>query len=124
MIKHYILDEHHRIIIADFDTWTAWMEDSRKRRVAGTTTRFHWVSTMFLGLDHQWDKGPPLLFETMVFERTDETNENEIDWLGGECHRYSTWDDAVAGHAAVVRRIEKLEAEAAAIKIGSDTNHG
>lgn len=25
------------------------------------------VSTIFLGLDHNWGDGPPLLFETLVF---------------------------------------------------------
>ena len=25
------------------------------------------VSTIWLGLDHQWGEGPPLIFETMVF---------------------------------------------------------
>lgn len=28
-----------------------------------------WVSTVWLGLDHQFWKGPPLIFETMVFCR-------------------------------------------------------
>jgi hypothetical protein len=25
------------------------------------------VSTVFLGLDHSWNVGPPVLFETMIF---------------------------------------------------------
>lgn len=28
---------------------------------------FFWVSTVLLGLDHQYGDGPPLIFETMVF---------------------------------------------------------
>jgi hypothetical protein len=51
------------------------------------------VSTVFLGLDHQWGDGPPLVFETMIF--------------GGEHdqyqERYSTWDEAEAGHKQGVR---------------------
>ena len=46
------------------------------------------VSTVFLGLDHAFDGGTPLLFETMIF--------------GGEHdeyqERYATWDEAEAGH--------------------------
>src|SRR5262245_14898324 len=46
------------------------------------------ISTVFLGLDHQWMDGPPLLFETMVFN--------------GPCNefqeRYSTWKEAEEGH--------------------------
>lgn len=52
------------------------------------------VSTVFLGLDHQWMPDlPPLIFETMVFPECD------------ICERYSTWDQAVAGHETVVREV-------------------
>lgn len=50
------------------------------------------VSTVFLGLDHNWGIGPPLLFETMIFGGVhDEYQE-----------RYSIWDEAEAGHARAV----------------------
>jgi hypothetical protein len=46
------------------------------------------VSTVFLGLDHAWGKGPPMLFETMIF--------------GGEHDQYqercSTWEQAEEMH--------------------------
>jgi hypothetical protein len=29
----------------------------------------------------------------------------EINFMGEECHRYSTWDDAEAGHKAIVKRL-------------------
>jgi hypothetical protein len=52
------------------------------------------VSTVFLGLDHWWmDMGsdfPVHVFETMVVPDCDDL------W------RYSTWDEAVAGHDEVV----------------------
>lgn len=50
------------------------------------------VSTVHLGLNHQFGAGPPLIFETMIF--------------GGEhdqwCMRYSTEELAKAGHQATV----------------------
>jgi hypothetical protein len=46
------------------------------------------VSTVFLGIDHNFGNGPPLLFETMVFG-------GEYD---GYCKRYSTWEEAEGGH--------------------------
>lgn len=52
------------------------------------------VSTVFLGLDHNWGDGPPLLFETMVFGGP----------LDQEQERWSTWDEAEAGHRATVER--------------------
>jgi len=54
------------------------------------------VSTVFLGLDHAFGDGPPVLFETMVFGGP----------LDGEQDRYCTWDEAVAGHAAMLARGE------------------
>ena len=53
------------------------------------------VSTVFLGLDHQYGDGPPLLFETLVFEGT----------LDGEMMRYSTWEEAEIGHKEMVERV-------------------
>ena len=55
------------------------------------------VSTVFLGVDHSF--GPcskPLLFETMVFGGP----------LNGEMDRYPTWEEAEAGHKAMLNRVE------------------
>ncbi|MEH2201208.1 hypothetical protein [Nostoc sp.] len=58
------------------------------------------ISTVFLGLNHQWlPNKPPLIFETMVFG-------GQIDY---QQIRYSTWDEAVAGHQAIVELIKVLE---------------
>jgi len=51
------------------------------------------VSTVWLGLDHQWaPAGPPLIFETMIFGGP----------LDGETWRYATEEQALAGHAYAV----------------------
>jgi hypothetical protein len=57
------------------------------------------VSTAFLGLDHQWGTGPPLLFETMVFS----------GGSGGIHCRYSTWADAEVQHGKIVAALEKAQ---------------
>lgn len=54
----------------------------------------HRVSTVWLGLDHSYGDGPPLLFETMVF--------GESDWSDQDCKRYSTEAEARTGHAETV----------------------
>lgn len=46
------------------------------------------VSTVWLGLDHAWMGGPPLIFETMIFGGS----------LDGEQERYSSEADARDGH--------------------------
>lgn len=61
-----------------------------------------WVSTVFLGLDHQWGDGPPLIFETMVFADGDD---DLLDWSGAETYRYSTKAEALEGHQRVVAEL-------------------
>ena len=52
------------------------------------------ISTVFLGINHQGFDGPPMIFETMAF-LADE---------GQEQIRYSTWEEAEAGHKDAVER--------------------
>ena len=120
MIDHYILDEDHRVVKADLMTWARWFEQRDQRIIEQTTTKKHWVSTVFLGLDHRWGgKGPPLVFETMVFDKRSSMRlivdhpmmiREEADGEGF-FGRWSSWDDAVAGHNSIVRRVKALEAE-------------
>jgi hypothetical protein len=63
-------------------------------RVAETMIGDVRVSTVWLGVDHNFSgKGPPLIFETMVFGGD----------LDGECYRYPTETDALKGHASWVK---------------------
>lgn len=48
------------------------------------------VSTVWMGVDHSFDDGPPLIFETMVFA---EGSSTDLD-----CRRYPTLALAEAGH--------------------------
>lgn len=119
----------------DIMRWARWMEEHDKdRKVGDTRVGPYWVSTVFLGLDHNWGEGPPLLFETMVFdtrlpqprplsELREETErrkagENvEIKYEGPTCwteqyqKRYSTWDQAALGHLEAVAWAEQKLAE-------------
>ena len=51
------------------------------------------ISTVFIGLDHQYGDGPPLVFETMIFGG----KHDHEQW------RYSTWKEAEAGHAKALQ---------------------
>jgi hypothetical protein len=95
-MRHYILDENGSPIRASLWDWAFWFE-THSRRVAETTVDDVWISTVFLGLDHSWGEGPPLIFETMVF--------GEHCALHGEMDRYTTWKQAEEGHAAMVARV-------------------
>jgi hypothetical protein len=95
---HYILDAEHHAVEVSFIEWAMWFEDITNRLINYTqiTSQIE-VSTVFLGLDHRFHgQGPPILFETMIFA----AGLPDLDQY--QC-RYSSYDDAQAGHAAAVR---------------------
>ena len=86
----YILDGHTPIPEADIRKWGRWFATA-ERHVARDKIGEADVSTVFLGLDHNFTGGgSPVLFETMIF--------------GGPLHesqwRYCTWEEAEIGHQA------------------------
>ena len=90
----YILDGHKPVECDDVIEWAKWFE-SNNRTVAKTKiSKDVDVSTVFLGLDHNFlcEDGKPLLFETMIFGGK----------LDQELWRYSTWEEAEAGHVKAV----------------------
>lgn len=93
MIDHYILDHLNNPIKADLMKWAEWVRVTpmERRRVAHDELADGKVrvSTVFLGLDHQFFGGPPHIFETMIFGGPHDQYQE----------RYSTWAEAEAGHA-------------------------
>jgi hypothetical protein len=76
----------------DLITWARWFETA-ERQVSRDEICGHLVSTVFLGVDHNFTAdGPPILFETMVFPST--TSLAAEEW----CERACTWDEAEAAH--------------------------
>jgi len=73
------------------------------RRVAKTFVGEFEISTVFLGLDHRFGEGRPLLFETMAFPK-----DSRLDL---ECDRYSTWEEAEKGHALMVKKYKRKKNE-------------
>jgi len=92
----YILRGKEPVPVDDVLEWGRNLGNAENRRVAfdkiGDEAE---VSTVFLSLDHSFGHGAPLLFETLVFGGK----------LDGEQDRYSTWDEAEAGHRAMVERV-------------------
>lgn len=96
MIMYYKLDGHD-VVEATQKEMCAMMEDAESRKVAWTKIGGVNVSTVFLCIDHNlMGEGPPVLFETMIFGGP----------LDQEQERYVTWDEAVAGHEAMVQRVK------------------
>lgn len=100
MDGHYNILEGHEVKQVDLMTWARWFE-GKDRHVANETIGDSQISTVFLGLNHSFGDGPPLLFETLVFGGK----------LDQEMDRYSTWDEAEAGHKAMVERVKSAASE-------------
>jgi len=90
----YKLDAQNRaVVVEDLLEWGKWFQENDRVLAQDNVPPFR-VSTVFLGLDHGWDDGPPLLWETMIFN----------DPIEGEHQqRYSYWEDAVDGHWDAVK---------------------
>ena len=98
-MDHWILNEQGEPRKADLMTWAQWFDDVEARRVARTElANGGYVSTVFLGLDHGWGEGPPILWETMLF--SDEIGE---EWQ----ERYTSREDALRGHEEMVVRAKE-----------------
>ena len=110
---HWILDENHRPVRAPLSLWGPWFEHLENRQVAETSTQTSRISTVFLGLNHQWTKGPPLLFA--AFEKEGHRSPL-VDFLVRDdlCIRDATREDAVATHNTMVKRMLNREMKALA----------
>lgn len=75
--------------------WGERYSDQAYKRIDATSIGAYWVSTVWLGLDHQlWPDGPPLIFETMVFEHDDIGRDLDM-------RRYTYEWQARLGHAEI-----------------------
>jgi hypothetical protein len=90
MSKYYIL-EGRKAVQADLMTWAKAFE-SQDRKVAKTAIGDYLVSTVFVGINHQYGEGPPLFFETMVFGE---------GLFSEQQTRCTTWEEAEAMHEAM-----------------------
>ena len=102
---NYKLDGHDPVPVDDTLEWARWLETADRRVASDVIGRYH-VSTVFLGTDHNFtgNGGCPLLFETMVFVTIDPSGNRR--YALDIQHRYCTWDEAVAGHDEVKKKME------------------
>ena len=92
----YILEGKTPKLVEDVLEWARWYETADRHVAETVLPNSVRVSTVFLGLDHSFSDGEPILFETMIF--------------GGEHdeyqERYSTWEEAEAGHKRALAKVE------------------
>ncbi len=88
---YYILNGHEVVGCSDAFEWGKWFEANKDARIVKQEyVRGNWISTVFLGLDHNYWGGSPVVFETMVFP----SYTSRDLW----CERCSTWEEAEAQH--------------------------
>lgn len=102
-MSHYFLNEDHTYTKCDLLTWAQQFEamsQENRRHVACDMVMGYRISTVWLGIDHSFGGvAPPLVLETMVFQGDDSTDVY--------MDRYSTWDEAIAGHEAAKQWVLK-----------------
>lgn len=99
-LSHWIL-KNGKLKKVDLMTWAIWFENkdgkSEGRITAQTKVGRATVSTVFLGIDHNFtDSKIPILWETMIFG-------SKHPALSEYQQRYSSLKDAQKGHEDAVR---------------------
>lgn len=100
---YYLLDDNGTPVkTEDTREWAQWFETA-DRQIEFTELNGANVSTVFLSLDNNYGMGPPLLYETMVFEAegSNFTLANSGPW------RTSTREEALRTHQQVTASIEQ-----------------
>lgn len=94
----------------DFATWVRLTEVGdaeygptamHYRVLARTRVGAYVVSTVWLGIDHGWGRGVPIIFESMVFA-IEQWDSEDFGLTDLDMERYPTEDSAMEGHADMV----------------------
>lgn len=94
---YYVLDKNGVPRAVNAAEWGKFFNDIGNRRVALYKVGRVEVSTVFLGVDHGFGGGPPVLFETLI-------SGGKHD---GEITRYCTIEAARKGHDEAVKMVKK-----------------
>lgn len=90
------------------NNWCALWEDLSYRRIKEDWIGPYRISTVWLGINHQfWPDAPPLIFETMIFRDNDKRDELDL-----EMQRYTYEYEAIKGHEEMVKKCIDILGEA------------
>lgn len=78
-------------------TWLYCLSDPEYKRIALDRAGDYTISTVWLGIDHAFGRGEPLIFETMVSHADEDYTT-----------RYRTEDEAMRGHAEVLELLRSV----------------
>lgn len=111
----YILKDKKSIPEPELLKWGKWMQDKKNRIVKQTNVGNYLVSTVFLGLDYEFEmllvtppeNYNPLIFETMIFDISSTNEVGFHDDVFDYMERYRTYEEAIEGHKVAVRYVKK-----------------
>lgn len=120
---HYIY-ENGVVKEASLDEWCVFVECCERHLCETMVGDIIWVSTVFLGLDHRFGRGAPVLWETLVFDyilvqarqqamagrlsSEDLPKSNLLGELDSAGCRYRTDEEARKGHLVMVERVREF----------------
>ena len=96
MDNHYILNKHEPVLVKNPLVWDAWFRTAN-RQIDKDKMGDIEITTIFLGVDDSAESSPPLLFKTEVFGGE----------LNGKTNLWSTWNQAEAGHRAMLMQVDQ-----------------
>ena len=100
MSTYYILRGKEVVKVNSVMKWAKYMEEEN-RLLFQEDVGNYWVSTVFLGLDYNFDFSiEPLIFETMVFIRD---AEGVVNYSEVYLDRYSNYEETKKGHKKAVK---------------------
>lgn len=98
---HWILRDGQAVQVSMAE-WLEWFA-TRERIIHQTHISSYLISTVFLGIDHGFGGGQPVLWETMIFYRPNTRSLSPLyhkAWESDlpECLRYTSMEEARLGH--------------------------
>ena len=104
-------DKHGKPI--SLTAWAKLLGDSKYKVIKQDHVGDYLVSTVWLGIDHDFDTGKIKIFETMIFDTSKKEKMGEgktaFTTMGKDvyCDRYSTLEEAGFAHKKVVDLLKK-----------------
>lgn len=96
-MKWYILDSEHNVKEVTIEEYREFVSVFNNRIVKKDKIGDIEISTVFLSIDHSFNGGKPILFETMIFGGIHDQYQD----------RCSTWDEALKMHQVAVDLITR-----------------
>lgn len=97
MSIYYKLNEDKTVSICTQKEYFHHCRDDFQKHLGDDDIFGRRVSTVFLGINHNFYGKKPILFETMIFDYKNADGDDIYS------ERYSTWDEAKAGHERAIQ---------------------